>query len=456
MNTKREICNSRHDASADWSEPGVGKSLIALAKIAILSDLGLIHKTLIICPKTVMLTWDIEIKKHTNLKHIMLTGTLDKKIKELKRRANIYSLTYDSLPGRARTRGRLLRAIARGGIDFLVADEATLIKSRTAQRSAALTVLGDLIPRKLFLSGTPVTNDPTSILNIYRALDGGKTFNKNYFAARSKYFKNIGSFYPMWVPRDLMKEELSKKMYSIAIRITKDECLDLPEKVWSNRYMELSNEQRRYYVPIAKGILKILDTTSGKVKIRGALDGIGKLSQLLSGFMYTQDGAYHLNPNPKLELLEDVVDEFPKEEKIIIYCRWKEEATIISQWAKSKGYSYVTMTGETDSVDRAKYINSFQNGDTKLFICNVAVGKFSLTLTASSTIVYYSMGFGIEEFIQSSDRIHRVSQTRTCLYLPLLTVGGVDEYIFDSVSRKIKIAQAIVDPEFRKRLEVIK
>jgi len=450
----------KHIASADWSEPGVGKSLIALSKLAILSDLGLVHKTLIVCPKTVMLTWGIELKKHTNLTYTMLTGSFDNKIDEIYRSlehpTDVYIMTYDSLPGRENTRGLLLKAIVETNFDFLIGDEATLIQNRESQRARALTLLGDFIPQKLFLSGTPITNNPTSIFSIYRALDGGKTFGKNFFASRNKYFKNVGSFFPQWVPKELMQEELSKKMYSIACRVTKEQCLDLPEKVWSSRYMEMSEEQREFYSPIAQGIIKNLETTSGNIKIQSTLDEIGKLSQILSGFIYTQDRPYYFDPCPKLELLEDVIKEFPEDEKIIIYCRWREEINILSSWAKSNKYSYVAMDGSTNDKDRAKYVDLFQNSDIKLFICNIAVGKFSLTLTSSSTIIYYSMGFGIEEFIQSSDRIHRMTQNKTCLYLPLLTNHGMDEYIYDSVSRKVKIAQAITDPEFLRRLKIFK
>jgi len=445
----------KHSKSADWSEPGIGKSLIALSKIAILSDLGLIHKTLIVCPKTVMHTWDSEIKKHTSLKHIMLKGSIDAKLSSLAKDADIYSITYDAIPGRESTRGTIFWEIGKKRFDFLIGDEVTQIKTREAARSKAIVLLGDLIPNKLFLSGTPITNDPTSIFNIYRALDGGRTFGKNFFAARNKYFKNAGGLYPLWVPRELRGEELAQKMYSIAVRVTKEECLDLPEKVWSSRYMEISDEQKNYYVPIANGILKDLRTLDGRVRIKSALDKIGKLSQILSGFMYTEEGrAYHFTPNPKLILLEDVVGEFPADEKIIIYCRWTEDLDLLSKWAKEKSYSYVALGGDTR--DRGNLIEEFQHGDAKLFLCNIAVGKYSLTLTSSATIIYYSMGFGIEEFIQSSDRIHRISQNRTCLYLPLLTVGGMDEYIYDVVSNKMKIARAITDPDFRKKLGEIK
>lgn len=280
----------------------------------------------------------------------------------------------------------------------------------------------------------------------------GATFGKNFFASRNKFFKNVGTYFPNWVPKELMQNELSKRMYSIAIRVLKEDCLDLPEKVWSNRYTIMSEEQLQFYRAIALDILKEIETNRGKVKIRSTLDKIGKLSQILSGFMYTDTGeAYHFSPNPKLKLLEEVINEFPREEKIIIYCRWKEDIRILEKWCEGSGNSYVSLTGETEN--RGEVIKEFCNGSAKMLLCNIAVGKYSLTLTASSTIVYYSMGFGLEEFVQSSDRIHRISQTRTCLYLPLLFENGIDEYVYNSVNKKIKMAQAITDSEFMQVLE---
>lgn len=441
----------QHSQSADWSEPGVGKSLIALVKIAILKDLNIIKKVLIVCPKTVIVTWNIEIEKHTDFTYTNLVGDIDNKIHKLGDKSDIFLITYDSIPGRNETRGELLREIALSRFDFLLLDEATMVKNREAIRTGSLVLLGDLINNKLFLSGTPITNDMTSIITIYRILDGGKSFGKNFFSTRRKYFKDIGTYYPNWVLKDQMKEEFIEKIYSMSTRLTKEECLDLPPKVWTTRYTKLSKEQINYYKPIAEDIVKQLDTEKGKVNIKSALDKIGKLSQISSGFVYTDTkDTFIFQDNPKLDLLREVICEFPEREKIIIYCRWRAELKIIEERCRECGFDYVSLSGETEN--RREVVDRFQNGSVKILICNIGVGKYSLTLTSSSTVIYYSMGFSVEEFIQSSDRIHRISQTKTCLYIPLLIHGGIDEYIYKSVTKKVEMAQAIVDPEFRKTL----
>lgn len=438
----------KHESSADWSEPGMGKSLIALAKIAVLYNLGLVKKVLIICPKTVMYTWETEIRKHTNFDSTLLLGSLDNKIDKLKEKSTIFIVTYDSIPGRITTRGKLLKAIAKAKFDFLIWDEATMFQNRGALRTGAMIILGDFIPRKLALSGTPITNNPMSILSIYRALDGGKTFGKNFFAARNKYFSNVGVYFPNWQLKEHVRGDFTDKIYSIAIRLLKEDCLDLPPKIWTARYVELSKEQIDIYAPIAADILKRLYKDGTKIDIKSALDKIGKLSQITSGFIYGEGRTpIHFHSNPKLEVLSEVIKEFPIEEKIIIYCRFIEEVSILSKWAEKEGYSYVSMRGDTQN--RGEIVRQFQEGDTKLFICNIAVGKYSLTLTSSATIIYYSMGFAVEEFIQSSDRIHRISQSKTCLYLPLLVHGGIDEYIYNSVQKKMGVAEAILSQEFK-------
>ena len=442
-----------HQSSADWSEPGIGKSLIALSKVDILKNLNLVHKILIICPKTVMVTWAVEIEKHTNLSYTTLTGSVESKINRLKDdKSDIFIITYDSIPGRKTTRGLLFRAIGMSSFDFLICDEVPMIKNREAMRTVPIILFSDLIPQKLFLSGTPVTNDMTSILTIYRALDGGKTFGKNFFSARNRYFKNIGVYFPNWIIKETMKDEFTKKLYSIAVRVTKEECLDLPPKVWSSRYTDLSKEQREYYYPIADDIWKHLYTEQGEINIKSTLDKIGKLSQITSGFLYTKEGGtFFFGSNPKLELLGLVINEFSNDEKIIVCCRWRAEIKLIEEWCCANNILYASLSGETEN--RRSIISKFQDGDARIFICNISVGKYSLTLTAASTIIYYSMGFGIEEFVQFSDRIHRISQTKTCLYIPLLIHNGIDEYIYNSINKKLDTIQAIVDPELERVLK---
>jgi len=233
-------------------------------------------------------------------------------------------------------------------------------------------------------------------------------------------------------------------MYSSAVRVRKDDCLDLPPKIFSPRFCYLTDEQRRYYIPIVQDLIKVLELDTGRIRIQNAMSKIIKLSQITSGFMYTDNQTFFLEQNPKSELALSLIQENPNE-KIIIYCYWKEDVKILSSLLKSQGYAIGTLYGATPSADRGKIIDAFQKGGLQCLIANIGVGGYGLTLTASSTIIYYNLSFKVIDFLQSQDRIHRHGQAKTCLYLPLLARGTIDEYIYTTIVKNTAIAESIVD-----------
>jgi SNF2 family DNA or RNA helicase len=371
-----------------------------------------------------------------------------KKLRDLQKDVNIYLLSYDSIPGRRAkgydTYGIMLGALLEKQFDLVIADEVTLVKGYGTLRTRAITLLCDRTPYTLFMSGTPISNNPSDIFNVYRALDGGKTFGKNFFATRNKFFENIGYAFPKWSLKSEMKEELVRRMYSIACRVRKDDCLDLPPKIFSPRFCYLTDEQRKYYIPFAQDLIKVLELEEGTVKVRNAMAKITKLSQITSGFMYTDDQTLFLQSNPKLDVVEQVVKENPGE-KIIIYCYWQADVKILYERLRDLGYAAGTLHGATPSVERGKVIDRFQEGDLQILIANIGVGGYGLTLTASSTIIYYNLSFKVIDFLQSQDRIHRHGQAKTCLYIPILTRNTIDEYIYETIVKNTAIAANIMD-----------
>ena len=448
-----------HPHSANWSEMGIGKTIIALKLASILTNHGLINKILVICPLSVFHTWELEIEKHTTFTYMPLLGALfdrdrdgnripGEKLRRLLKEADIYLISYDSIPGRRTeeydTYGVMVGSLLAKEFDLVIADEISMVKGYGTLRTRAVTLLCDRTPYTLFLSGTPISNSPSDIFNVYRALDGGKTFGKNFFATRNKFFQNVGYAFPKWELKEEMKEELKRRMYSSAVRIRKDECLDLPPKIFSPRFCYLTDEQRRYYIPIVQDLIKVLELEEGKVKIRNAMSKIIKLSQITSGFLYTDDKTFFLDSNPKADLVMDVIKENPNE-KIIIYCYWQEDVRILSNLLKSQGYTVGTLYGSTPMNERGKVIDDFQTRDLQFLIANISSGGYGLTLTASSTIIYYNLSFKVVDFLQSQDRIHRHGQAKTCLYLPLMARGTIDEYIYATIIRNTAIAESIID-----------
>ena len=431
--------------SADWSECGTGKTVSILYKLVQLINKGAVTRTLIVCPLSVITTWAIEIQKYTDLSYARLVGSLSQKLQALSYDCDIYLISYDSLHGRDNTQGKLLSALLSRSFDLLVCDEVSMLKHGGTNRTKALTFLADRIPYKHFMSGTPVTNSPMDVLSIYRALDSGRTFGKNLWKAKHFWFKDIGGRFPEWVMRDDKKELFRDRFYSIAVRSRKAECLDLPEQIMEPRYCYLSDEQRSVYRPIAKLLLKQLEVEGKSISVPNALTRLGKLQQITAGFVYTEDGAHKFKDNPKLALLDEQLDKFPNEH-ILIYTRWKTEQEILHEHLQSSGRELRFMDGESSLPEREDIVRSFGVGTRpQILVANLNVGKYSFTFTGSHTIFYFSLSFGLEEWIQSQNRIHRIGQHHQCIYSPLMMDDTVDIYVYDTIMQRLDIAKDLVD-----------
>lgn len=440
------------DRSGSWDEMGVGKTLISLAKLSVLYNRGDIRFILIVCPLSVIYTWASEIKKHTTFEYTILKGSLEQKVKLLANATPIFLISYDSIPGRKRTLGILLNILLKKKFNFIVLDEVTHIKSHTALRTKAVTKLCNTIGKTLCLSGTPITNSPESVLTIYNALDGGQTFGRNYFAARNHFFENRGFNFPDWKLRDDRKEEFKQRLFFNCTRLLKTECLDLPEKIYTERYSQLDGVQRSVYRGIAEELLKELILPVGTVKIQNSLVKIAKLSQLTSGFLYTDKDTQLFPSNPKRDLLLLTLEELPIEEKVIVFCRWRQDINFIRELFDNQGISYALLDGNTK--DSQIPIYKFTNDSTvKILLSQITVGSYSFTLTVAHTIIYYSFGFSFIEWAQSQDRIHRFGQTKTCVYIPLLLKDSIDEYIYLTLKENTDIAKSLLDERSRIRLK---
>lgn len=436
--------------SADWSECGTGKSLTALAKFRLLYHAKVAMKLLVVCPLSVLEPWAQEIEKHTDFTYVKLVGDVNSKLRLLKQDKHIYLITYDAIAGRGGSLGIVWNVLIRKKFGMIVCDEITNIKNFRARRTKALALLCEKIPYSLFLSGTPITKRVEDIFTIYRIMDDGDTFGKNIFSARRTYLKNIGYIYPNWVLREEKLEELKGKLYKNAVRVKKDECLDLPPKIWLPRFCYLSQEQQELYKGIANSILKDLEIKAGEktISIHGALDKMGKLSQIIDGFVYADEGTQLLTQNPKLEVLQEIIQEIPQEEKIIIYARWREDLKLIGKFLQASGIPFSIMHGNLSAKQRKEQILSFmQKGEVRVFLSQIETGGFGLTLIQASNVIYFSLSFSLVFFLQSQDRIHRIGQTKSCRYFILMGKDSIDEYVWETLQKGIELAKGLMDED---------
>jgi len=244
-------------------------------------------------------------------------------------------------------------------------------------------------------------------------------------------------------------DELKEKLDRFAFRVKKEECLDLPDKLYVKREVDLTPEQTKAYNEMKALALAQID--GGIVSTVNALTQIMRLHQIVCGHVKLDDGTVVELPNKRMDELLAIVEE--TDGKIIIWANYRHDIEAI-KLALAKEYgmnSVATYYGDTESEERQRIVNDFQKPDSELrfFVGNPSTGGYGLTLTAASTMVYYSNSFDLEKRLQSEDRAHRIGQTKNVTYIDLIAVGTVDEKIVKALRAKIDIATQVLGEEIK-------
>jgi SNF2 family DNA or RNA helicase len=209
------------------------------------------------------------------------------------------------------------------------------------------------------------------------------------------YFKNLG--------------ELSEKLKEFSYRVLKEDCLDLPDKIYVKRTIELTDEQTKLYNQMKTMALAILNgkqTTSMTV-----LTQLMRLHQITCGHFTADDGSTQIVKSNRVNELMNVLEEV--EGKVIIWANYQKDMSEIKK-AIIKEYgedSVVDYYGLTPQEDRQINIKRFQeDSNCRFFVGTPQTGGYGITLTQANTVIYYSNGYDLEKRLQSEDRAHRIGQ----------------------------------------------
>ena len=222
----------------------------------------------------------------------------------------------------------------------------------------------------------------------------------------------------------------------------KEDCLDLPAKIYSPRHIELSKEQEKAYNDLATFAIAQLEGQT--LTVNNTMTMLLRLHQITCGYLPTDDGQGEPIPlkNNRMDELLSVLEE--TEGKVIIWANYRYSIFDIEKNLKKKfgEDTVVTYFGDTKDQDRQEIVKTFQDEESpvRFFVANQQTGGYGLTLTAASTVVYYSNNYDLEKRIQSEDRAHRIGQKNNVTYIDIICEGTVDENIVSSLRNKIDLA----------------
>jgi len=274
----------------------------------------------------------------------------------------------------------------------------------------------------------------------------------SYYAFRNRYAEmttmNVRGRSIQVVKEFRHLDELSDSLKLFSYRVLKKDCLDLPPKNWTKRYISLTKEQEKIYEQMKKHALAMLN---GKVTTTvTVLTQLMRLQQITCGHFVADDGTTQEVKSNRMQELLDVLEQ--TEGKAIIWCHWQKDAkSIIEKIEEEYGPgSVVDYYGLTPQDQRQDNIRKFQSDPKCRFMVGTpSTGGYGITLTAANTVIYYSNGYDLEKRLQSEDRAHRIGQKQTVTYIDLICEDTVDEKIVKSLRDKINIASEVLGEELK-------
>lgn len=431
-------------------EMGCGKTLTTIAVAGALYNLGKIDRVLVVAPTSVCSVWPHDLNQFATFpwEARVLLGDKKKRLKALNELENwpfkalrIAVINYESTH-----RDGIFEALAAYKPDLIVCDESQRIKNPSAAQSKALHKLGDATPFRMILSGTPVQNNAVDLYSQYRFLDPA-VYGANFYAFKNRYCI-MGGYGQHQIVGYRNMDELVEKEHSVAYRVTKEECLDLPQQTFINRYVQFTDAEQAIYEQLRKSSFLELETGEN-VTATTILTMYLRLMQLTGGFLTADESTRPKQVNTaKLDALADIVDDYVVDagKKLVIFARFRAEIAAIENLLRLRKIQYGSIYGDVPMEERGKIVDDFQtNPDTKVFVAQIQTAGLGITLHAASTAVFYSYDYNYANYAQALARIHRIGQRFPVTYIHLVVDGSIDEKILAALENKEDMAKTVVD-----------
>lgn len=431
--------------AALFMEMGCGKTITSIAVSGCLYQYGKINKILIVAPLSILGVWDEEYIKFADFPYTLtvLKGSCSEKAKQLEEISNeglqVVVVNYESA-------WRLECELLRFNADLIIADEGHRIKSVQSSISKCMHSLGDRTRYKMLLTGTPITKNEMDIFSQYRFINSD-LFGTSFYSFRDSYFDMFGYSNHMPVFRKCLKDDLKKKVHSVAYRVTKAECLTLPEILEEVRIVELEPKAMKLYSDLDKE--SYVQIEGSKLSVVNGFTKQLRLSQITGGHLANDKGNDNVVSTAKLNAFSDIVDlAIAKGKKLVVMARFIPELNDIQELLEKKRIEYSIVRGGIKKRDDE--IRKFQeNEECKVFVGQIAAASLGITLTAATMMIFYSLDYSMSNFEQAKARIHRVSQQEKCLYIYLVVQNTVDCKVLHSLRKKVDLAKFLID-DYRK------
>lgn len=418
------------------NEMGTGKTRSAMYAIDYLIKEGVIKNVLIVAPlSTLSPVWDREIFQYFgHLSATVLHGNRGKRIKNLRERHHCYIINHDGV-------GTILPELVDKRFDAILIDEAGAYRNKQTDRWKKMDELarGNRGVKYLWaMTGSPTPNAPTDAWGLAKLLtpERAPKFFKEF---QRKTMYQVTQF--KWNPKPDANDHVYD-MLQPAVRYRRDDCLELPEVSYQDVEIEASKQVDETY----RKMIGQLRIAFEEGQITAANEGVlyNKLLQISCGWVYTQNkGVVKLDNQDRVTEVRNIIDDSLG--KVIVFANFTHAAEGLFEKLKKAKYKVALVTGDSSKKQRDKIFSDFQNKDEpRVIVAHPQCMSHGLTLTAASTIVWFTPTTSLETYEQANARITRPGQTHKGLILHL-TSTALERKLYSRLRNKAKLQGALLE-----------
>ena len=383
-------------------------------------------KVLIVCPASLKINWDREIKNYTDRRVLIVEG------RKWGSTFDYYIINYDILKNYHTTEKSEdsddYKLLVNEKFDLAIVDEAHYVSNATANRTRLLNDVLETIPRVWLLTGTPMTSRPINYFNLLKIVDSPLTLNWQSYVRRycKGYQFSVGNR-KVWNTSGASNlDELRERTKSYVLRRMKTDILDLPEKIVTPVFVELSSKM---YDEELEEFTRISNDKKDNETISVTLNRLMKIRQLI---------AYEKIPYT-CEIIDKCLDQG---KKVIVFTNFTMSLDMLHEKYKKNS---VILNGSMSKEKKQESVDRFQNEDKiKIFISNIVAGGVGITLTAGEVVVMNDLSFVPAHHSQAEDRAYRYGQKNSVLvYYPVFE-NTVEKIIYNILQKKKGIIDQVM------------
>lgn len=387
------------------------------------------RKVLVIAPlKPAKETWLAEIEKWDHLKHLttsLIIGTPQKRIDALERDADIYIINRENVVWLVNYYK------SKWPFDMVIIDELSSFKSSKSQRFRALKKVRKYINRIVGLTGTPSPNGLLDLWPEMFLLDEGKALGRTLTSYRDTYFipdKRNASTIFSWKPKQGAEELIYNKLDGLCISMKSADYLQLPERLFLNREVEMSEKAMKLYKALERDTL--LPFADGDIDAPTAAALTNKLLQAAGGAAYDENGNVKYLHNDKLEALEQLIEEANGQPVLVFYAYRHERDRIMEKFP------------EAVDIKEKSAVTRWNNKEIPILLAHPASAGHGLNLQEGGHIaIWYGLPTSLELYQQANKRLHRPGQKETVLIHHILMKGTYDYRVLNDILAPKEIRQ---------------